>query len=238
VLAVGDAAFQDKCYDRIFGFREAGKTIVFVSHDQEAVRRLCNRAIWLDYGKTRMDGPVDDVLGSYLEENAGRISHQVESVTPREWGTRDVFFSSVTITDGLGRPSRTFRQGDSIRVGVEINTRECSRIDGIILGFSIHRLDGETVIASNNLENGEPLITADGLTRASIILNPEIIEPGNYLLSISLTGNNTDYHWQDYFFPLSLLGERKTPPLRLTALSIQEGSCDDGSNTEEDTTGG
>lgn len=56
VLAVGDSAFQSKCYDRIFGFREAGKTIVFVSHDQDAVRRLCDRAIWLDCGRTRMDG--------------------------------------------------------------------------------------------------------------------------------------------------------------------------------------
>jgi len=233
VLAVGDSAFQDKCYNRIFGFREAGKTIVFVSHDQEAVRRLCTRAIWLDCGRIRMDGPVDDVLGSYLEENAGRVSLQAAAAAPREWGTREVFFSSVTITDGRGRPSRTFRQGDSIRADVVIDTREHCRTEGIILGFSLHRMDGETVIASNNLENGQPLLTAEGSMSAAIELTPQIIEPGNYLLSISLTGNNTDYHWQDYFYPLSLLGERKTPPLKLTSLSIRKGSRSHGSNAEK-----
>ncbi len=223
VLAVGDSAFQSKCYDRIFGFRESGKTIVFVSHDQEAVRRLCTRAVWLDCGRVRMDGPVDDVLGSYLEENAGRVNHVAAAAAPREWGTREVFFSSVTITNGAGTPSRSFRAGDTIQVEIEMDTREGKRIENIILGFSLHRLDGETVIASNNLENGEPLLTAEGNTAAVVSITPGIEEPGNYLLSISLTGNDTDYHWQDYFYPLSLLGERRDPPLKLKSLSITGG---------------
>ncbi|MCD6588359.1 MAG: hypothetical protein J7K88_07395, partial [Candidatus Fermentibacteraceae bacterium] len=61
---------------------------------------------------------------------------------------------------------------------------------------------------------------------AVIEVTPEIIEPGNYLLSISLTGNNTDYHWQDYFYPISLLGERKTPPLRMSSLRVTETTTD------------
>ncbi len=163
---------------------------------------------------------MDDVLGSYLEENAGLVSHQAASAAPREWGTREVYFSSVSITDRNGTPRRTFRQGEGIRVAMEIGTRENTRVNGIILGFSIHRLDGETVAASNNLENGQPLITAQGPTEASINITPEIVEPGNYLLSISLTGNDTDYHWQDYFYPLSLLGQRKEPPLRISSITI------------------
>lgn len=223
VLAVGDSAFQSKCYDRIFGFRETGKTIVFVSHDQEAVRRLCSRAVWLDCGKVRMDGPVDEVMGSYLEENAGRVKHEAAAAAPREWGTREVFFSSVTITDGRGNASRTFREGDTIQVRAELKTREGARIENLILGFSLHRLDGETVIASNNLENGEPLLTIDGSGEGLISITPGIAEPGNYLLSISLTGNDTDYHWQDFFYPLSLLGERRDPPLKLEGLTITGG---------------
>ena len=231
VLAVGDSAFQDKCYDRIFGFREAGKTIVFVSHDQEAVRRLCSRAIWLDCGKVRMDGPVDDVIGKYLQENAGRVSRQSAAAAPREWGSREAYFESVAISDGKGTPTRTLRQGEELLVKAVIGTRERKRIEGIILGFSLHRLDGETVIASNNLENGEPLITAQGSTPASIRLKPGILEPGNYLLSISLTGNDTDYHWQDFFYPLSLLGERVDPPLKLEGLTITSGGMDHGSES-------
>jgi ABC-type polysaccharide/polyol phosphate transport system ATPase subunit len=233
VLAVGDSAFQAKCYDRIFGFREKGKTIVFVSHDPEAVRRLCARALWLDSGKIRMDGPVDDVMGAYLEENAGKLLCSTAAASPREWGNREVFFSHVTVTHGNGIPARTFRQGDSIRINTVINTRDGKRIDGIILGFSLHRPDGETVLASNNLENGEPLLSVNSSSRASVSITPEIIEPGNYLLSISLTGNDNDYHWQDFFYPVSLLGARKTPPLKLSSLSISEGSAFDGYSTEE-----
>ncbi len=220
VLAVGDAAFQAKCYERIFGFREAGKTIVFVSHDPEAVRRLCTRAIWLDSGRARMDGPVDDVLGAYLDANAGRLQTSASSAAPREWGNREVFFSKVTLTDGNGVPARSFRQGDSLSTKILIETREGKKVDNIILGFSIHRPDGETVLASNNLENGEPLLSIDGSGEASISVTPEILEPGNYLLSISLTGNSTDYHWQDNFYPISLLGDKKSPPLKISNLSV------------------
>ncbi|MCK5035528.1 MAG: ABC transporter ATP-binding protein [Candidatus Sabulitectum sp.] len=220
VLAVGDASFQAKCYDKIFGFREAGKTIVFVSHDPEAVRRLCTRAIWLDAGRARMDGPVDDVLGAYLDANAGRLQNTAASAAPREWGNREVFFSRVTLTDGHGIPTRSFRQGDTLKVNTLIETREGREVKNIILGFSIHRPDGETILASNNLENGEPLLTISGSGEASISITPEIVEPGNYLLSISLTGNSTDYHWQDHFYPISLLGAKQTPPLRINSLSM------------------
>ena len=173
-----------------------------------------------------MDGPVDDVLGTYLDANAGRLHTTAASATPREWGSREVYFSRVTLTNGDGIPSRTFRQGDSIRVNTVIETREGKSVSNIILGFSIHRPDGEIIMASNNLENGEPLLTVSGTGEAVIEVTPEIIEPGNYLLSISLTGNNTDYHWQDYFYPISLLGERKTPPLRMSSLRVTETTTD------------
>ncbi|MCP4648071.1 MAG: ABC transporter ATP-binding protein, partial [bacterium] len=175
VLAVGDAAFQAKCYDRIFGFRESGKTIVFVSHDPEAVRRLCTRAIWLDSGRARMDGPVDDVLGAYLDANAGRLQNTASSAAPREWGNREVFFKTVTLTDGNGIPTRTFRQGETLKTTAAIETREGKEVNNIILGFSIHRPDGETILASNNLENGEPLLSINGSGEASISITPEIL---------------------------------------------------------------
>ena len=65
VLAVGDAEFRNKCYERLDAFRRRGGTLVVVSHDAGSIREMCNRAIWLDYGEIRMDGPVDDVLAAY-----------------------------------------------------------------------------------------------------------------------------------------------------------------------------
>jgi lipopolysaccharide transport system ATP-binding protein len=67
VLAVGDESFQRKCLEQIAQFRRAGKTIIFVSHALEAVRGLCSRAIWLDHGVMRADGPATAVIDQYLD---------------------------------------------------------------------------------------------------------------------------------------------------------------------------
>jgi ABC-type polysaccharide/polyol phosphate transport system ATPase subunit len=64
VLAVGDAAFQAKCIDKIHEFRNAGKTLLCVSHTT-LIRQLCDRAIWLDHGELILSGAVGDVLEAY-----------------------------------------------------------------------------------------------------------------------------------------------------------------------------
>lgn len=66
VLAVGDAYFQQKCYRKIQEFQQTGRTILFVSHDMEVVRRIATRALWLDNGELRADGPVQLVTQQYL----------------------------------------------------------------------------------------------------------------------------------------------------------------------------
>ena len=65
VLAVGDQAFQAKCFDRIHQFRRAGKTLLCVSHANGMVQELCDRAIWLDRGELMMSGRLRDVLEAY-----------------------------------------------------------------------------------------------------------------------------------------------------------------------------
>ena len=66
VLAVGDEAFQEKCYARIGQFQREGRTIVFVSHDMRAVERVAQRAIWLEQGRIRAEGPAAEVAARYL----------------------------------------------------------------------------------------------------------------------------------------------------------------------------
>lgn len=65
VLAVGDQAFQEKCRERIRGFKAQGKTLLFVSHSGPMVRELCNRALWLERGRILLDGPAAEVLDAY-----------------------------------------------------------------------------------------------------------------------------------------------------------------------------
>jgi len=65
VLAVGDVAFQAKCFDKIHEFRNSGKTLLCVSHSSFATQQLCDRALWLDHGELIMSGSVADVSAAY-----------------------------------------------------------------------------------------------------------------------------------------------------------------------------
>ncbi|KAA0240094.1 MAG: ABC transporter ATP-binding protein [Armatimonadetes bacterium] len=67
VLAVGDYAFEEKCYDRIERFKKEQGGILFVSHDMDAVRRVADRCIWLHEGVIRAEGAPDGVIAQYLE---------------------------------------------------------------------------------------------------------------------------------------------------------------------------
>ncbi len=71
VLAVGDQEFQKKCMEKILEFRRRGKTLLFVSHASGAVESLCQRAVWLDLGTVRRDGPAREVMAEYRASAAG-----------------------------------------------------------------------------------------------------------------------------------------------------------------------
>ena len=66
VLAVGDQDFQKKCIEKMIGFKENGKTIVFVSHNIEEIRRVCGRVIWIEDKKIRLIDESEKVLVEYL----------------------------------------------------------------------------------------------------------------------------------------------------------------------------
>lgn len=68
ILAVGDQHFQDKCLKKMLELKKQGKTMVFVSHSEQAVKYLCDRSIWLDDGIIRLDGKTDKVFEEYNKE--------------------------------------------------------------------------------------------------------------------------------------------------------------------------
>lgn len=67
ILAVGDQHFQDKCFKKLEDLSKSDKTIVIVSHSLDSLRRLCNRAIWINEGRVEMDSECNEVIDAYLE---------------------------------------------------------------------------------------------------------------------------------------------------------------------------
>lgn len=68
ILSVGDEHFQNKCIKKMLELRDKGKTMVFVTHSMDSVRKLCSRAVWLCDGQIRIDGNTNEVINKYVEE--------------------------------------------------------------------------------------------------------------------------------------------------------------------------
>lgn len=103
VLAVGDASFQRRCLGKMGEVAHSGRTVLFVSHNMEAVQRLCERCVWIDAGKVREDGPAGTVVQKYLS-----LWH--DAVEPhyrpdREGGEAgdDAVLVEAEVVDGAGR---------------------------------------------------------------------------------------------------------------------------------------
>ena len=68
ILSVGDQHFQEKCLNKMKELKKEGKTMVFVTHNLESAKELCDRTVWLHQGVIRMDGATDEVIEEYLKE--------------------------------------------------------------------------------------------------------------------------------------------------------------------------
>ena len=68
ILAVGDQHFQDKCFSKLEELRDSDKTIVIVTHNLNSIKKLCNRAIWINNGEVKMDGSCNEIVDAYLKE--------------------------------------------------------------------------------------------------------------------------------------------------------------------------
>jgi lipopolysaccharide transport system ATP-binding protein len=117
VLAVGDAAFQQKCLGKMGTVAKEGRTVVFVSHNLAAVRNLCRRTLLLESGSLEKVGPTEDVIGHYLQKNASELTTVVAlpSGLPQDPGVGRV----LRFSNQAGMPQAQFRMGEPWRIVIE-----------------------------------------------------------------------------------------------------------------------
>jgi ABC-type polysaccharide/polyol phosphate transport system ATPase subunit len=134
VLAVGDAAFQQKCFDVFNRLRDEGKTIVLVTHDMGAVTRFCHRALLLEHGDVVVEGEPDDIANHYLELNFNRAAPAPQ--TGAQWagsGAARIVDAWCETPDG-GQPSM-FRQGDPLRFCARVEFLEAAVDPALTVAF-------------------------------------------------------------------------------------------------------
>jgi ABC-type polysaccharide/polyol phosphate transport system ATPase subunit len=152
ILAVGDHAFQNKCFDRIHTMQRSKMTIVIVSHDLRSLQNLCDRLIWVNEGQKMADGSPQEVLRQYLEfmralEQARITKEFANDGAMRRWGSREVEITAVRILDGNGQDTQQFSSDDPMIVEIEYHAEQ--PIENPQFSLAMFRVDGVQVNAPN-----------------------------------------------------------------------------------------
>jgi ABC-type polysaccharide/polyol phosphate transport system ATPase subunit len=146
VLAVGDAAFQQKCYDVFHTMRDAGKTIVLVTHDMSALQRFCHRAMLLERGSMVHTGDPQGIADRYLEINFGRETDSLGEVGAHT-GDGDARVLDVWVEDPNGERSGVAPQGE--RLALRVLVEFMVDVDDPQAEVQIHNEDQKAVLVAS-----------------------------------------------------------------------------------------
>ena len=116
ILSVGDVAFQKKCLEKFDEFRQRGKTIIYVSHNLDTIKRYCTKAIWLDKGKVEAIGNPEDVIEAYYRKIAG-----YEKLNPESNKREFVELVDMKALNSKNELLTEFSSGEEITLKVRYN---------------------------------------------------------------------------------------------------------------------
>lgn len=204
-LSVGDAYFVHKSFQRMRSFREAGSSLLVVSHDAGAIQTLCDRAILLEQGRIILDGSPSEVLDYYNALIAERENSTVRTVrreaqTATESGTGEATFEAVQLLNSAGQPV------EYVEVGQHVQLRARVRIGGsvprLVFGYMLRDRLGQAIFGTNthHTENHiEGLVEGD---RVEFVARFRCdLGPGTYSVSVALHSAQShlvkNYHWKD-----------------------------------------
>lgn len=156
ILSVGDLAFQRKSIARMRELKRGDTTIIFVSHNMDAVRHFCSRGVFLLDGRVAFDGPVDEAIEHYYQHTDRKPT--------AFWPSRDEQFATpaaraeitaAELLDGDGRPLDALTPGRPCRLRVALRARE--PLPSAQLAISIYDADGTLLSSFNTRGDGVPI---------------------------------------------------------------------------------
>ena len=216
ILAVGDAAFQAKCFRKMQEIKANGITIVIVSHSLGQIEQICDKSIWIDQGRIRMEGRPMDVHPFYLEymgaknktldaapepeapagstEEPGEAapeSDNSDSTDSMRWGSREIEIKTVKLQNSEDTESSTFKTGEKVKISISYRCKT-QEIRTSVIGLGIFRLDGVQCYGSNTLIDRIGSSTLNEQGTVTIDIPKMDLLPGAYSLDIA-------FHKEDGF---------------------------------------
>jgi ABC-type Fe3+/spermidine/putrescine transport system ATPase subunit len=152
ILAVGDAAFQQKCFDVFFRMRDEGKTVVFVTHDMAAVERFCHRALLLERGKIVDIGAPKQVAEHYLELNFNSATAEATAVSGQRGGDGSGRVVSARVEDEHGQRVNVLPHGQRCTLTARVRFEEA--VDDPVFTVTFVNTDRQNVFVANSRVSG------------------------------------------------------------------------------------
>lgn len=195
VLAVGDAAFQRKCQQKIGDEAQSGRTILFVSHSLPAIAAICNRAIFLEQGKLIRDASVDAVLAEYQRTLSSSMSGfgTFDLAEAQHFGTGKARLAEISLTplEPDSSPSDILITGRDLRIALKIEASQA--IEHANAAIVVYDATGYRLIDANLLLSGRPLDLAAGVsTHVNFTLRDLRLKPGEYSIGLWLGRTNVE----------------------------------------------
>jgi lipopolysaccharide transport system ATP-binding protein len=173
VLAVGDSMFQVKCMERVFDFKQQGRTVLFVSHNLSAVKKLCERTLVLQAGEIVFDGPTEEAIAFYL--NSNRDQNRLS-------GSGFIQLLDVSASEKNGKVQLKLA---NIPSGSELD-----------LGINISTQDGQPIYHFSNRFIGKTLCPKNGDLQLELTFRHQL-KAGNYNVSVYLGQNEKQLLWRE-----------------------------------------
>ena len=206
-LSVGDAYFQQKCMRKIKEFKHNGGSIIFVSHDMNAVKILCDRALLLDQGSKIEEGAPDKVINTYsfllAKKGNSEEVHLCDSVDMgKSYGNLKVEIVNATMLNENGQDSDVFVSGKKCTVEIVIRANET--VGAITVGILFRDRFGQDIFGTNTYHLKVPLsLKAGEGCVVRYVMDEFNLGPGKYTLNPAVHREDTHvagcYQWVDVF---------------------------------------
>lgn len=191
ILAVGDANFQAKCFDKLRKIKAEGTTIVIVSHSLNQIEQICERSIWIHEGLIQMEGSPSEVHHAYLDymrhsraDMAKKEALNIKIDETNRWGNGKARFKKITIMNSEYEEKNMFETGEKMIIRYEYEVNE--PVEQAIFGIGIFRIDGLPCYGTNTkidqLDKFD--LVKDGV--AELVIDQLNLIEGTYFVNCSL----------------------------------------------------
>lgn len=178
VLAVGDAAFQEKCIGKISTAQSEGKTVLFVSHNIGQIAALCNKGLYLEKGQVKYDGDIHTAIDFYLNKNKDEQRSEVSFEDKKS----EFQINKISLYNHAGRLDTKFKHNETYQIRVTVTARKA--INDLVLSVLLNDNTGKRIVSLNLPLTGK--IGANETKELVAEIAAEYLMPNEYFVSVAL----------------------------------------------------